>query len=405
MIKPILIISFFLMKAFEAVICYLDESNVKAGLPENVKDVYDEEEYNKFRSYKKDNSKVNMLESVIETVILAAFLIFNVYAFVFNKLSSLNIYLQYFIVILLFTLISLPISTPFSYYRTFVIEEKYGMNKATKKTFFSDEIKSFIISVIFTYILMSIIMFLFETFGNAAVIWTFAVFTGISILLSCIIVPVMRIFNKFTPLEDGELRDKLLALCGKYGVTVKKIVIKDASRRTTKSNAFCTGIGKRKTISLDDNLVNNFSSDEIVSVFAHEFAHAKYKHVLKSMPFSLFRTGLTILAFGAVLNILLIFTAFGFEGINYFFAENILTCIVWPVSTVLDIISNYFSRKHEYEADAFAAKEGYGQAIIDSLKKLSKESLSNINPHPAVVMLEYSHPTLSQRVAAIEKII
>ena len=215
---------------------------------------------------------------------------------------------------------------------------------------------------------------------------------------------LLKIFNKFTPLPDGELKDKLTALCEKYDIKVKKIVVRDASRRTTKANAFCTGFGKRKTISLDDNLVNNYTSDQIVAVFAHEFAHAKYKHVLKTLPFGIFKTVLMLAMFIVLLNFESVSLAFGFAERNYFIAFLVIGTIMWPIDVLLDYIGNYLSRKHEYEADAFAAKEGYGDELISALKKLSKESLSNINPHPLIVKLTYSHPTLSERITAISNI-
>lgn len=237
-----------------------------------------------------------------------------------------------------------------------------------------------------------------------AILWSTLAVLAIIVVVMLIIVPLMRIFNKFDPLEEGELKDKLLALCDKYGIRVRKIVVKDASRRTTTSNAFCTGIGNRKTISLDDNLINSYSTDEITAVFAHEFAHAKYRHTIKSLPFSLLSIVVLFTSLAIVLNITDIYTAFGFEDVNFYFATLISGVIIWPLSEVMDIIGNHLSRKHEYQADAIAAKEGYGPDLISALKRLNKESLSGINPHPAMVVLSYSHPTLSQRIDAIEKI-
>ncbi len=249
---------------------------------------------------------------------------------------------------------------------------------------------------------MAVLMFCFETFGIAGSVLFATIVIVAALIIAALIIPLMRIFNKFTPLEDGELRDNLLALCDRYHVRVKKIVVKDASRRTTKSNAFCSGM-KYKTISLDDNLVNNFSTDEIVAVFAHEFAHAMHKHTIKGLPFGILRSFATIAMLAVVMKFDNLFTAFGFSGLNYFFAVTLYGILIGPVNTVLDIIMNYMSRKREYEADAFAAQEGYGKGLISALKRLFKESLSDVNPHPAVVVLYDSHPTLSQRITAIEK--
>lgn len=402
MIKYIVIILYLLMKAFEAVVDYLNNVHMNKELPDNVKDVYDEEEYKKYVSYKKINGKVDNIENIIGIVIQLGLLGFNVYAWIFEQFSNLNMYVQYLVCILILDLVSIIISIPFSYYRTFVIEENFGMNETTKKTFVQDIIKGLLVDLILSYLIMILIMFCFEKFGLWGVIYISIAMCALVLLFALIAMPVMRIFNKFEPLEEGELRDKLLSLCEKYGVKVKKIVVKDASRRTTKANAFCTGV-KQKTISLDDNLVNNYSADEIVAVFAHEFAHAKFKHTLKSFPLSFLSVVITISILGVVLCFPELFYAFGFEEPNYYFAQLLITVLSWPLSIILDMIASYLSRKHEYEADAFAAGEGYGKELISSLKRLHKDALSGINPHPMVVALQYSHPTLSQRITQIEK--
>ncbi|WP_026656518.1 M48 family metallopeptidase [Butyrivibrio sp. AE3003] len=402
MLKTIILISFFLNKGFDAVIRYLNDKHQKGELPENVRDVYDEKEYANWKNYKAESGKLYTIWNIADIVFLAILLISNAYAWGFKVLEDCNVYVQYLIFIFVLTALSELIDVPFKYYDTFVIEEKYGLNKSTKKTFFVDMIKNILVGGIMSFLIIALTMFIFEAFGNMAILVGTVAMMVIMLILNLIIVPLMRIYNKFTPLEDGELKSKLLTLCEKYGMRVRKIVVRDASRRTTTSNAFCAGFGKLKTISLDDNLVNNFTDDEIVAVFAHEFAHAKYKHTVKSLPFSMVRILLVFIALWIVLNIPGFYTAFGFDGINYFFAEILVTFITWPVSNGLNIISNYLSRRHEYQADAFAAKEGYGHDLVSSLKRLHKEALSDINPHPVKVVLDYSHPTLSQRITAIE---
>ena len=402
MLKTIILISFFLNKVFDAVIRYLNDKYQKGELPENVRDVYDEKEYANWKNYKAESGKLYTIWNIADIAFLAILLISNAYAWGFKALEGCNVYVQYLIFIFVLTVLSEIIDMPFKYYDTFVIEEKYGLNKSTKKTFFADIIKNILVGGIMSFLIIALTMFIFEAFGNMAILVGTVAMMVIMLVLNLIIVPLMRIYNKFTPLEDGELKSKLLTLCEKYGMRVRKIVVRDASRRTTTSNAFCAGFGKLKTISLDDNLVNNFTDDEIVAVFAHEFAHAKYKHTVKSLPFSMVRILLVFIALWIVLNIPGFYTAFGFDGINYFFAEILVTFITWPVSNGLNIISNYLSRRHEYQADAFAAKEGYGHDLVSSLKRLHKEALSDINPHPVKVVLDYSHPTLSQRITAIE---
>ena len=402
-IKTILVLSFILYHAFEWYLDFLDTRHMNAEVPENVRDVYDAEAYRNWIAYHRANQRLQLGKSLVSFVVNLLMLLLNFYAFVFGLFGGSSVYLQYFLALLLFITIDTVIAIPFRCYDTFVIEEKFGMNRTTKKTFILDTIKSWIISAVLGYGLTVLIMFLYERFGDPGIILICVAIILFSLLIALVAVPLMRIFNKFTPLEDGTLKEALLGLCTRYGVRVKKIVVRDASRRTTRANAFCTGLTKRKTISLDDNLVKDYEDDQIVAVFAHEFAHARFNHVLKSLPFSMLRTVLAVAVLGLIFHLMPVYKAFGFEGRNYYFAMTVLTLFTWPVSKALDYISNRISRKHEYEADGFAAKEGYGEALISALKKLSKDSLSNLNPHPLIVKLEYSHPTLSQRIDAIRK--
>lgn len=398
--KALIIVLFVLNSVYDFFMIKLSFSDTDRPLPDNVKDVYDEQRYKLYKAYKKESGKMELASAVVSFVINLAFLVFNVYATVFDLFDGLNIYLQYFLLIVVFDVFTTIVKTPFSYHDTFTIEEKFGMNKTTKKTFFLDKLKGFVLGIILSMAIISIMIFFFSRFGIQAIIWTAAAIVALSLLLSTLVLPLLKLFNKFTPLEDGELKDKLLALCDKYHVQVKRIVVKDASKRTTKANAFCTGM-KKKTISIDDNLLNNFTTDEIVAVFAHEFAHAKYKHVLKTLPFSLLQSILSMVIFGLILSVNQFFTPFGFTHANYFFALIVLDALLWPFSNLSGTAMNYISRKHEYEADAFAAKEGYGEALISALKRLVNESLSEINPHPWIVKTTYSHPTLSQRITAV----
>lgn len=402
MVKASVITLFILNTLYDFFTLRLESGGRERELPENVRDVYDEEKYRKFLSYKKENCSLEAKSLILNAVVNLLFLVFNVHSYIFSLVGGLNIYLGYFIVIVILTLLSNVIKLPFSWYDTFSIEERYGMNKTTKKTFFLDRIKKLILTIILETIILFIMIYFFSHYGIKGVIGTALAVVTLSLILSALVVPLLKIFNSFTPLEEGELKEKLLALCAKYNVAVKRIVVKDASRRTTTSNAFCTGL-RKKTISIDDNLLKSSTTDEIVAVFAHEFAHAKFKHVLKTLPFSLMSSVLTIVFFGIMLEWKDLFYAFGFNGANYYFAFVMLGTIIWPVEILANILVNYISRKHEYEADRFAAKEGYGEALVSALKKLHNEALSEINPHKWTVITEYSHPTLSERITAIRK--
>ncbi len=402
MVKALVITLFVLNTLYDFLTLRLESGGRERELPENVRDVYDEEKYRKFLSYKKENSSLEAKSLIINAVVNLLFLIFNLHSYIFSLVGSLNIYLGYFIVIVILTLLSNIIKLPFSWYDTFSIEERYGMNKTTKKTFFLDRIKKLILSIILETIILFIMIYFFSHYGINGVIGTALAVVTLSLLLSALVVPLLKLFNSFTTLEEGELKEKLLALCAKYNVAVKRIVVKDASRRTTTSNAFCTGL-RKKTISIDDNLLKSSTTDEIVAVFAHEFAHAKFKHVLKTLPFSLMSSVLTIVFFGIMLEWKELFYAFGFNSANYYFAFVMLGAIIWPLEILANIVVNYISCKHEYEADRFAAREGYGEALVSALKKLHNEALSEINPHKWTVITEYSHPTLSERITAIRK--
>ena len=245
---------------------------------------------------------------------------------------------------------------------------------------------------------------LHQALGDKMVV-LFAVLLFALVLFLAFLSPYfMKIFNKFTPLEDGELKSKLTALLEKNGYQVKEIKVMDASRRSTKSNAFFTGFGKTKTIVLFDTLLENSTIDEICAVFAHEMGHGIHKDTLKNQ----------ILAFGEVIIISLLawllvrypklHQVFGFQSVNYGMALFLLSyCILPVISPLIGLVSNWYSRRAEYRADRKAAEEGYGEALISALKKLSRENFANLAPDPLVVKLAYSHPTLSQRIQAIHQ--
>lgn len=392
---------YLLSKVFDAVIDHLRDVAAKAELPECVRDVYDETEYRRWQQYHSDKRRLHTIASLVFAAVSVVLLATNVYSFVFNAMPG-GTFVKYVLFSLIFEALEVILSMPFEYYATFTVEEKYGMNKTTKKTFFADTIKSFILNYLIMAFLMFLIRFAFDRFGNMGILIACAgVAAFIIVMQSCSYV-FLRLFNKFTPLEEGELRNKLTGLCEKYGATVKEISVMDMSRRTTKANAFCAGLGRTKRIALADNLVDRYSEDQIVAVFAHEFGHASNRHMPKLVIGNIISMCMTIALFGVILNFPALFTCFGFEGVNYYFLFT-LSLITWPIDKLVALVRTYFSRRYEYQADAMAAKEGYGEQIISSLKQLSREALSDLNPHPVVVALEYDHPTLVQRINAIRK--
>ena len=399
-IAVILMVVIYLYRMLISVLSLLSEKN---PIPENVSDVYDKETYLKWREYHAETNRFGMISFSVSMFVSVLLLVFNVYA-VFANLFPDGVFWQTFSVILVSSLASL-IDIPFSWYDTMVIEEKYGFNKTTAKTFWADQVKTFIISLFIITGIGCLLFVLHRLFGDW-LIPAFAVIMTALVLLIAFLYPFLsRIFNKFTPLEDGELRDKLTALLEKNGYKVREINVMDASRRTTKSNAYFSGFGKMKTIVLYDTLIETLTPDEICAVFAHELGHGLHGDTIKNHILTFFQMAMLAVFAWFTLHTVEIFTDFGFDGINYGFALLMIIGLEFPlVSPLAALITNYFSRKAEYAADAHAVKEGYGEQQITSLKSLAKENYANLSPSPIIVKLEYSHPTLSQRIDAIRKL-
>ena len=370
-------------------------------IPQNVADVYDRDTYLKWKAYHGEKVRFGIFSSAAGFVIDFVLILTDAYA-AFARLFPDQVWWQLFAVMLLSALATLPL-IPFSWYDTMHIEERYGFNRTSGKTFVGDQIKQFILNLLLMVGLASLVMGLHKSFGDWLIV-AFAVFATLFALFITFLFPFFsRIFNKFTPLPDGELKEGITALLEKNGYKVRAIQVMDASRRSTKSNAYFTGFGKMKTIVLYDTLVAAMTTDEILAVFAHEMGHGLHKDTLKNQAL----TFLQMLALGllawATLRYPEIFRSFGFEGVNYGFAVLLILSVEFAlVSPLFGLVMSWFSRRAEYRADRQAVKEGYGPALVSALKKLAKENFSDLSPSPVLVALEYSHPTLSQRIEAIE---
>lgn len=370
-------------------------------IPHNVADVYDADTYLKWKAYHGEKVRFGIFTSAASFIIDLVLILTNAYA-AFARLFPQNDWWQLFAVMLLSALATLPL-IPFSWYDTMHIEEKYGFNRTKGKTFAGDQIKEFLLQLGLMVGLASMVMGLHKSFGDWLIL-AFAVFATLFLLFITFLYPFFsRIFNKFTPLEDGELKEGITKLLEKNGYKVRAIQVMDASRRSTKSNAYFTGFGKMKTIVLYDTLVAAMTTDEILAVFAHEMGHGLHKDTLKNHILTFLQMLVLGLLAWATLRYPEIFVPFGFEGVNYGFAVILIMSVEFAlISPLFGLVMSWFSRRAEYRADAQAVKEGYGPALISALKKLSRENLSDLSPSPILVALEYSHPTLSQRIDAIE---
>ncbi len=387
---------------YELFVHRLTQRSKDNPIPACVSDVYDEETYRKRLAYSAEKSRLGMLQGTASFVVELLLLILNLYA-AFAGLFSKNTWMQLFAVVLLSTLASL-VSIPFQYYDTMRIEGRYGFNRTTRGTFAADRIKELVLQFLLMLGLSSMLMGLHRSFGD----WLILVFAGFSTLFILFIVFLFpffsRIFNKFKPLEDGELREKLTVLLERNGYRVRAINVMDASRRSTKANAYFAGFGRMKTIVLYDTLVETMTPDEIVAVFAHELGHGLHKDTLKNQLL----TFLQMLILGTLAYFTLrspaLFAAFGFSEINYGFAVVLIMSAEFAmIAPLFGLLTNWFSRRAEYRADAHAVREGYGEALISALKKLARQNFGDLAPSPALVALTYSHPTLAQRIEAIRK--
>ena len=294
-------------------------------------------------------------------------------------------------------------SVGIQYYCTMVIEEKYGFNRSTLKTFVTDQIRNLLLNLVLSLLLAWLLSGLHRALGDW-MIPLFAAAVFVFTLAISFLYPVFsRIGNKFVPLEDGELKDNLMALLNKHGYQVKAIEVMDASRRTTKLNAYFTGFGKLKTIVLYDNLVNAMSTEEICAVFAHELGHGLHKDVLKQQIMNFGNLLLMAVVVWLTVRDPQLHGAFGFSGINYGFAYVLTGIALGLTQPLTSMVMNAYSRFAEFRADRQAVQEGYGDAMVTALKKLAKENFAHLAPSPINVVLEYSHPPLSQRIAKVQQ--
>jgi STE24 endopeptidase len=339
-------------------------------------------------------------------VILAMF-VFKGFAFVDN--IARNYTSQPILLALIFfgiiMLASDLIHTPFSVYDVFVIEEKFGFNKTTVKTFILDKLKGWLLGAIIGGGILSLVIWFYHLTTNYfwLIAWIFVSLFSIfmTMFYSSLIVPL---FNKQTPLEEGELRNKIMTFSEKVGFKLKNIYVIDGSKRSTKANAYFSGLGAKKRIVLYDTLIADMKPDEILAVLAHEIGHYRKKHTLTGTILSIIQSGILLYIFSLFVGNPLLSEALGVTETSFHIALLTFGFLYSPISTILGLLFNVISRKHEYQADRFAGEEFNSGSLIGALKRLSGKNLSNLTPHPVYVWINYSHPTLLQRIRALKNI-
>ena len=390
---------------FSYLLDYLNISYRNQALPPELEDVYDKQQYQKQQAYEIERTRFSFWASLLSVSSILIMLFFDGFAFLDNFLreftsNEITISLSFFGILLFASNI---LSLPFSIYSTFVIEQKYGFNKTTVKTFLLDMIKGAFLSLIIGGTLLYLIILFYQLLGTNFWIVAWGLITVFMLFMnmfySQLIVPL---FNKQTLLEQGSLRMAIEAFSKKVDFKLNNIFVIDGSKRSSKANAYFSGLGSQKRIVLYDTLINDLKEEEIVAVLAHEVGHYKHKHTKKGMLRSVLQIGLILFLFSLLIDNPMLNQALGSSHQTFHFGMLVFSFLFEPFSLMIGIVSNYISRQNEYQADAFAQKYGLDKALITGLKQLSRNNLSNLTPHPFYVFIYYSHPTIYQRIKALE---
>ncbi len=379
----------------------LNAKNFDAKLPEELKDVYPEDEYRKSMEYKKTNHHFSTITSFFSLSVTLLFFFLGGFKWVNDIATSISdnpiiIGLIFFGIIMLGSDI---INTPFGFYKNFVIEEKFGFNKMTKATFFLDKIKGLLMMAIVGGGILALIIWFYGIAGPGFWLYAWALVAVFSLLMNMFYAKlIVPLFNKQTPLEEGSLRNKIEAYGNKVGFKLDKIFVIDGSKRSTKANAYFSGFGSEKRVTLFDTLINDLDEDEIVAVFAHEVGHYKRKHIISNLVLSTLLTGFTLWLLSFFVSSPALSAALGVEVPTFHIGLIAFGILYTPISEITGLLMNLLSRKFEYQADNYAKETFAAEPLVTSLKKLSKNSLSNLTPHPAYEFYHYSHPSLVKRI-------
>lgn len=398
------VLGFFLLDFFSRM---MNLSALRTELPSEFADVFDADEYAKSQNYTREGTRFGLIEDAFQLVVFLAFWWLGGFGWVDEFVRGIvdqNQILQGLLFMGILFLGSTLLSIPFELYDTFVIEEKFGFNKTSLGTFVADKLKGLMLAIVLGGPVLAVVLYLFDRFGSQAWLYGWITVAGFSLLISYLAPTyIMPLFNKFKPLEDGELKTAIQEMSEKCEFPLTEVYEIDGSRRSTKANAFFTGLGKNKKIALYDTLIKNNGVGELVAVLAHEIGHFKKKHIVQSLALGILQMGVLFFLLGHFLNNRQLFDAFRVEQVSIYGSLVFFTFLFEPISKLLSVAMMVLSRKNEYEADAYAVEvTGRPEDLISGLKKLSKDNLSNLTPHPFYVFLNYSHPPMLKRLAALE---
>lgn len=401
-ILAILVLDFF----FDRIMDYLNSSRWSNTLPQELKGIYDEEKYKKSQNYSRDNMRIGIITSSLSFLLIVGMLVFGGFGWLDGFIRQFTQH-PVWMALLFFAFLGIAsdvLSTPFDIYRTFVIEERYGFNRTTPKTYILDKLKGWALAIILGGGIIAVFVWFYSVTGSLfwVYVWIFVTMFSLFMVLfySTLIVPL---FNKQTPLEQGPLRNAIEEYAGRQNFNLKDIFVIDGSKRSTKANAYFSGLGSRKRIVLFDTLIKDHTIEELVAVLAHEVGHYKKKHTLKGMLFSILQTGMMLFMLSIFINRPELSLALGGQQASFHLGLLAFGLLYAPVSLLLGVLTNGISRRHEYQADAFAANTYDSASLQQALKKLSVNNLSNLRPHPLYVYVHYSHPPLLRRLEHLKK--
>ncbi|SRX55664.1 M48 family metallopeptidase [Aequorivita sp. CIP111184] len=401
-IIAILVISFILDQVLDS----LNAKHFSDPLPLELQDVFEEEDYKKSQRYKKERYKFSILTSAISLIVTILFFFLDGFAYVDSLARSVSNN-EIIIALVFFGIIMIAsdfLSTPFSYYSTFVIEEKYGFNKTTRKTFFFDKLKGWLMGAIIGGLLLGAIIWFYQSTGKNFWLYAWGIITVFTVLMNLFYARfIVPLFNKQTPLKKGTLRSQIETYASEVGFTLDKIFVIDGSKRSTKANAYFSGFGSEKRVTLYDTLIKDLDEEEIVAVLAHEVGHYKRNHIIINLFMAIITTGFTLWLLSLFIGNPLLSQTLNVSQPSFHIGLIAFGVLYSPISGITSLLMNYLSRKFEYQADNFAKQTYAAPPLISGLKKLSKNSLSNLTPHPLYVFAHYSHPTLLQRFRNLKK--
>ena len=403
----IIVIAIIIEYLFSSISSILDIKNITPTIPYDFKKAYDQEKYILSQDYLKARTRFGLFSSTFSLILIMIVIHSDIFGLLdqFVRGQSDSYILQGLLFIGVIYFFQDIVSLPFSIYHTFVIEERFGFNKTTLNLFIIDKIKGYAIFIVLGSIVITPILYFFHVYGDIGWLIAWSILTVFMIAVQPLFVHVIApMFNKFTPLEEGELRSAIEKYTAKVNFPLARIDIMDGSKRSAHSNAYFTGFGKSRRIAIFDTLVEKHSTNEIVSVVAHEVGHYKLKHVLQGTILGIIETGIMLFAFNLIMNDISLFQVFGVSQLSVHAGIVFFSMLYAPVSMFTSIVTTAISRKNEYEADKYSYDTTNNrEALVSMLIGLSANNLSHLTPHPLKVFLSYSHPPVVDRIKAVNQ--